>query len=179
MKMNIFSRKIVIHRLLAATLVLAGTFCLQACEKYERVTDKLDFLKYVYFTCDAVSVTDGENFVCQTPGMDMERIRLIGISVPGEREDEAKKFCESVLRRGTLVRIEPDKNQKEDGGKISAYVFVPGGKMLNVLLIENGYAAPVEKEINEKYMSLFAGAAKKAATEKNETTEKGKQPRLR
>lgn len=164
---------------MAATLVLAGTFCLQACEKYERVTDKLDFLKYEYFTCDAVSVTDGENFVCQTPGMDMEQIRLIGISIPGERKDEAKKFCESVLRRGTLVRIEPDKNQKWDGGNIPAYVFAPGGKMLNVLLVENGYAVPAKSEVNEKYMSLFAGAGKKAATEENETAEKGKQPWLR
>jgi endonuclease YncB( thermonuclease family) len=179
MKMNIFSRKIVIQRLLAAALVLAGFFYVSACGKYEQVADKLDFLKYEYFTCDAVSVTDGENFVCQTPAMDMQKIELIGISIPEERKDEAKKFCESVLRRGTLVRIEPDKNQKNETGDIPAYVFVPGGKMLNVMLIENGYAAPVEKEVNGKYMSLFAGAAKKATTEENETTEKGKQPWLR
>lgn len=67
---------------MAVTLVLAGTFCLQACGKYEQVANKLDFLKYEYFTCDAVSVTDGERFFCQTPGMGMQKIRLIGISIP-------------------------------------------------------------------------------------------------
>lgn len=51
--------------------------------------------------------------------------------------------------------------------------------MLNLLLVENKYAVPVKSEVNEKYMSLFAGAGKKAATEENETTEKGKQPWLR
>lgn len=164
---------------MAVVLVLAGLLYVTACGKYQQMAYKLDFLKYEYFICDVVSVTEGESFICQTPAMDMQKIGLIGINVPEEKEDEAKKFCESVLRRGTLVRIEPGENQKKDGGNIPAYVFVPGGKMLNVLLIENGYAAPVEKEVNEKYMSLFAGAAKKAATEKNETTEKGKQPWLR
>lgn len=176
--MNKLSRKTAIQRLIAV-LALAGLLHVSACGKYEQVTEKLDFLKYEYFTCDVVSVADAEHFVCRTPAMDMQKIGLIGISVPEEGEGEAKKFSESVLRRGTLVRIEPEKNQKKDGGNIPAYVFVPGGKMLNVLLIENGYAAPVEKQVNEKYMSLFAGAAKKAATEENETTEKGKQPWLR
>jgi len=179
MKINIFSRKIPIHKFMAAMLALTGLLHVSACEKYEQVTEKLDFLKYEYFTCDVISVTDGESFICQTPAMDMQKIGLTGISVPDEREDEAKNFCESVLRRGTLVRIEPEKNQEKDGGAIPAYVFVPRGKMLNVLLIENGYAVFVKKEVNEKYMSLFAGAAKKAATEENESTEKGKQPWLR
>jgi len=170
------SRKAAIHRFIT-TLLLAGLPCVSSCGKYERVADKLDFLKYKYFTCDVASVTDGETFICQTPGMDMQKIGLTGISVPGEQAGAAKKYCESILRRGTLVRIEPDRNQKGDGGNIPAYVFVPGGKMLNVLLIEQGYATPVKNEVGEKYMNQFTGAAKKAATEENETREK--QPRLK
>ncbi len=86
------SQNFVIHRFMAATLVLTGILGLQACGKYEQVADKLDFLKYEYFTCDVVSVTDGESFSCQMPDMDIQKIRLIGVRVPAESENEAKKF---------------------------------------------------------------------------------------
>ena len=160
-------------------LVLSAIFIVSACGKYEEVAENLDFLKYEYFTCDVVRVADGESFFCQPPDMDMEKIRLIGISVPAESEKEAKKYCESILRRGTLVKIESDMGQINESGDMPAYVFVPGGKMLNVLLLEKGYAEPLKKEVNEKYMSLFVGAGKKETTEEIEVIEEEKQPWLR
>ncbi len=51
--------------------------------------------------------------------------------------------------------------------------------MLNVLLLEKGYAEPVKTEINEKYMSLFVGAEKKETPEEIEVIEEEKQPWLR
>ena len=159
---------------------MVSAFCLlSACAKYEQVADKLDFLKYEYFTCDVVSVSDGESFLCQPPDMDMEKIRLTGISVSEQNEKEAKSYCESILRRGTLVKIEPDMERGKEIGDIPAYVFVPGGKMLNVLLLEKGYAVPVKKEINEKYMGLFLGAEKKETTGETEGKEEEKPPWLR
>jgi endonuclease YncB( thermonuclease family) len=89
------------------TLLISAFLFLSACGKYEKAADNLDFLKYEYFTCGVVRVADGESFFCQPPDLDMEKIRLIGISVPAESEKEAKKYCESILRRGTLVKIEP------------------------------------------------------------------------
>jgi endonuclease YncB( thermonuclease family) len=160
------------------TLLLSVSLLLSCCSKYEKVADGLDFLKYEYFTCDVVRVSDGESFFCQPPDMDMEKIRLIGVSVLAESEKEAKKYCESILRRGTLVKIEPDKEQSKETGDIPAYVFVPGGKMLNVLLLEKGYAEPVKNEVNEKYKDLFAGTEKKETTEETETMEE-KPPWLR
>ncbi|MGH7849014.1 MAG: hypothetical protein ACREOP_01820, partial [Thermodesulfobacteriota bacterium] len=62
---------------------------------------------------------------------------------------------------------------------IPAYVFVPGGKMLNVLLLEKGYAEPVKTEINEKYMNQFFGTEKKEAIEEIEVIKEEKQPWLR
>lgn len=162
---------------MAASLVLAGLLYASACGKYEQVAEKLDFLKYEYFTCDTASVTDGESFLCRTPAMDMQKIRLIGISVPEEKEGAAKKYCESILRRGTLVRVEPEKNRRMEAGSIQAYVFVPGEKMLNVLLLENGDAALVKNEVSEKYVNQFEEAAKKAGAQENEIMKK--QPWLR
>lgn len=165
------------HSLIAAAVVLAGLICIASCGKYDQVADKLDFLKFEYFTCDVASVTDGDSFTCQMPDMDIKKIRLTGISVPEDKKAAAKKFSESVLRRGTLVRVEPDKNQKMEGANIPSYVFVPGGKMLNVLLLEEGYAVFVKNGVSDKYMNQFAEAAGKADAEKSETREK--QPWLR
>lgn len=160
-------------------LVLSAIFIVSACGNYEKVAENLDFLKYEYFTCDVVRVADGESFFCQPPDLDMKKIRLIGISVSADSEKEAKKYCESILRRGTLVKIEPDKEQINESGYIPAYVFVPGGKMLNVLLLEKGYAEPVKKDVNEKYMSLFVGTEKKETIEEIEVIEEEKQPWLK
>ena len=136
--------------------VLAGVILLTAgCGgKYEEVAKNLDFLKYEYFTCSVVRVESGDSFFCEPPNMSMEKIRLAGVDVIPGREGEAKKFSESILRRGTLVKVETGESVDTDGGPLS-YVFVPGGKMLNVLLIENGYAEPVTEELNEKYRNIF------------------------
>lgn len=136
--------------------VLAGVILLTAgCgAKYEEAARNLDFLKYEYFTCSVVRVESGDSFFCEPPNMNMEKIRLAGVDVIPGREGEARKFSESILRRGTLVKVETGESVDTDGGPLS-YVFVPGGKMLNVLLIENGYAEPVTEELNEKYGNMF------------------------
>jgi len=177
--MKTSSQSIGKHPSIKKTLLISAFLLLSACGKYEKVADNLDFLKYEYFTCDVVRVGDGESFFCQPPDMDIEKIRMIGISIPAESEKEAKKYCESILRRGTLVKIEPDKEQRKEIGDVPAYVFVPGGKMLNVLLLEKGYAEPVKNEINEKYMDLFVGTEKKETTEEIQVIEEEKPPRLR
>jgi micrococcal nuclease len=164
------------HTVIKMIFLLSASLFFTHCSKYEKVADNLDFLKYEYFTCDVVRVADGESFLCQPPDMDIEKIRLIGVSVSSESEDEAKKYCESILRRGTLVKIETDKERGKEAADIPAYVFVPGGKMLNVLLLEKGYAEPVKNEVNEKYRDIFAAAEKKEMPE--ETVEE-KPPWLR
>lgn len=122
--------------------------------KYEEVAGNLDFLKYEYFTCSVVRVDSADSFFCEPPNLNIERIRLAGVDVIPGRENEARKFSESILGRGTLVKVETGESVDTDGGPLS-YVFVPGGKMLNVLLIENGYAEPVKEELNEKYRNIF------------------------
>ena len=109
-------------------LLLSAFLIFSACSKYGKVDETLDFLKFESFNCDVVRVEGSGSFFCRLPDMDIETIRLIGISIPAESENDAKKYCESVLRRGTLVKVEPDKNLREEEGDIPAYVFVPDRK---------------------------------------------------
>lgn len=168
MKRKIFDMKpagIFIPVIMTAAVMLAA-----GCGgKYEEVARNLDFLKYEYFTCSVVRVESGESFFCEPPNMNMEKIRLAGVDVIQGREGEARKFSESVLRRGTLVKVETGESVDTDGGPLS-YVFVPGGKMLNVLLVENGYAEPMPEELNEKYKNIFVEVSVETETEEPEDT---------
>lgn len=156
----------VLAAVIAAVMLAAG-----CSGKYEEAARALDFLKYEYFTCTAVRVESGDSFFCEPPNMNMLKIRLVGIDIPPDDESGAKKFSESVLRRGTLVKVETSESVDEDGGPLS-YVFVPGGKMLNVLLVENGYAEPVVGELDEKYKEIFVDIS---VVEETEETDDGGQ----
>ncbi len=131
---------------------------IQSCGTYEKAAEHLDFLKFESFNCNVLRVDEGNIFLCTPPDGEVEEIKLIGVRIPEDKEHEAKKYSEFILRRGTLVKIEPDNSIKDRSRGMPAYVFVSGGKMLNVLLIENGYTELAGEEINDKYMSSFLGA---------------------
>lgn len=149
------------------------------CARYDDVARNLDFLRFEYFTCSVVRVDSGESFLCQLSDMSMDTIRLNGIDVPEQKLSEAKKFSESILRRGTLVKVEPDRESVDTSGGPQSYVFVPGGKMLNVLLVENGYAIPVPGEVNDKYKGLFSSVQPVNDMEGTDTGSNQKSPWLK
>lgn len=152
--------------------VIAAVMLAAGCGgKYEEAARALDFLKYEYFTCTVVRVESGDSFFCEPPDMNMLKIRLAGVDVPPDEESGAKKFSESILRRGTPVKVETGESVDESGGPLS-YVFVPGGKMLNVLLVENGYAEPVAGKLDEKYKNIFIGISVVEETEETGSEEK-------
>ncbi len=167
-------KEIILNAKRAGILVIAIVAAILAAGcggKYEEAARALDFLKYEYFTCTAVRVESGDSFFCEPPNMNMLKIRLVGVDIPPNDESGAKKFSESILRRGTLVKVETSESVDEDGGPLS-YVFVPGGKMLNVLLVENGYAEPVAGELDEKYKDIFVDIS---VVEETEETDGGGQ----
>jgi len=139
-------------------VLLIAAVLITSCTKYEKAAERLDFLKFETFSCSVLRVDAGNIFLCTPPDGEVEKIRLIGTKIPEDKEREAKKFSESILRRSTLVKIEPDPQLRDGSGTVPAYVFVPGGRMLNVLLIENGYAEVAAEEINEKYKASFPSA---------------------
>ena len=142
-------KPIVKHMMLVFIIILAG------CAQYETAVEKLEWLEPDTFTCDVVQVKSGDRFLCQFPDLQIETIDLAGITIPQDMTAKAKKFSESVLTRGTLINIEPDKEIQSDDGAMHAYVWVPGGKMLNTVLIERGYAKVQRDEVSERYEAVF------------------------
>ena len=110
------------------------------CSQYKKVADDLSFLTPDKFQCAVVKVYSGDRFLCQLPGLNDEKVKLLGVMIPYDKKEEAKKFTESVLKRGTLIEIETGKETRDSDGNIPAYVFIPGGKMLNLALAEQGLA---------------------------------------
>ncbi|MCH8014305.1 MAG: hypothetical protein IH823_05890 [Candidatus Dadabacteria bacterium] len=95
-------------RVIHNPVILIIILLMFGCGKYENVVEKLEFLEPETFTCDVVLVKNVDCFLCQFPDREIETIKLIGISIPGNKQTDAKRFSESILRRGTLVNIEPD-----------------------------------------------------------------------
>ena len=113
---------------------------ISSCGQYEKVKDDLSFLMPDKFQCTVMQVNSGDRFLCELSGLDIENIKLIGIEIPRDKEQEAKQYTKSILRRGTLIEIEPGKDSRDNQGNIPAYVYVTGGRMLNLMLAEKGYA---------------------------------------
>ncbi len=120
--------------------ILLGLFLIVSCAQYEKVKDDLSFLMPERFQCTVLKVYSGDSFLCQLPGLDDEKIKLIGVNIPQDKQEAAKKYTESVLKRGTLIKIETEAEAGYINGGITAYVFIQGNRMLNLILAEKGLA---------------------------------------
>ncbi len=113
------------------------------------------------------------------------KVRLIGIDTPESRKNsrarrqakkldttvrvvlylgrKAKEFTEEQLlleKRGRkkiykTVYLEFDKDPQDWYGRLLAYVWLPDGRMLNEMLICEGYAFPLSIKPNTKYKNEF------------------------
>ncbi len=120
-----------------------------------------------------IRVVDGDTIeiesLAATVGVKREKVRLIGINTP-ETVDPRKpiecfgkeasvKTKELVL--GKSVYLEKDIENRDKYGRLLRYVWL-GGKMLNLTLMERGYAQIETVPPNVKYARQFKEAAEKA-----------------
>lgn len=83
------------------------------------------------------------------------RIRLWGVDTPETRHPrlgvmyfgpEASDFAKSVaLDKDVTIQLEPFQESRGKYGRLLGYVYLPGGKMLNEELIEQGYGYADER----------------------------------
>ncbi|MDD2715443.1 MAG: thermonuclease family protein [Candidatus Wallbacteria bacterium] len=98
-----------------------------------------------------------------------ESLRLLGIDCPESNQKygpEATEFTRKFLgldrNPETTVKLEFDNVVRDKYGRLLAYVFIPGDRMLNQALVSNGLAVKFSIKPNEKYKESFAELQKQA-----------------
>ncbi len=109
-----------------------------------------------------IRVIDGDTFEIDNG----ETVRLIGVDTPetvhpskpveyyGKEASEATKN----LIEGKSIRLEIDVQERDQYGRLLAYVFVPaeyGDIFANAWLVQNGYAQVFTYPPNVKYVEVF------------------------
>ncbi len=134
--------------------------------------------------CTVVRVVDGDTFHCRLSSGEEVKVRLIGVDTP-ESSDNPKarrdaersgqsleeiikmgrasaEFTKRVLPKGETVYLEFDVQKTDRYGRLLAYVWLRDGRMLNELIVREGYAMVYTIPPNVKYQERFLEAQRYA-----------------
>jgi micrococcal nuclease len=111
-----------------------------------------------------VHVIDGDTADVRL-GDRVERVRYIGIDAPevahhgvgGAPGGEAARRANAMLLAGRSVRLELDAEPRDRYGRLLAYVWV-GDTLVNLAMVERGYAIALPIRPNARYAEWFARA---------------------
>ncbi len=134
--------------------------------------------------CTVSRVIDGDTFHCRLQSGEDVKVRLIGVDTPestdnpkAKRDSEksgipveeiikmgklAKEFTKQLIPEGEVVYLEFDVQQTDRYGRLLAYVWLRDGRMLNEVLIKEGYAQVYTVPPNVKYQERFIEAQRYA-----------------
>ncbi|NPB07089.1 MAG: thermonuclease family protein [Aquificae bacterium] len=134
--------------------------------------------------CVVVRVYDGDTFKCRTKDGQELKVRLIGVDTPESSKNlkayrdaersgmdvekivelgkKAKEFTKKLLPKGTEVILETDVQPFDKYGRVLAYVWLPDGRMLNEVLVREGYATVYTIPPNVKYVERLREAQRYA-----------------
>jgi micrococcal nuclease len=89
-------------------------------------------------TCTVAFVLDGDTLNCRNG----DRIRLLLVDSPerGPFGTLARNALAALLPSGSEIRLELDEQPRDGRGRLLAYVFLADGRMVNEMLIRQGYA---------------------------------------
>ena len=120
-------------------------------------------------------VVDGDTVDLRI-GRRRARVRLIGVNTPETVDPrrgvecfgpEAKAFVSDLLPPGTPVLVERDIEPRDDYGRLLGYVYLAAdGTMVNLALVEQGFAVPLRIEPNTAHADHFRRAAVLAQQER-------------
>lgn len=113
-----------------------------------------------------VAVHDGDT-VSVVIGQKSERVRLLGIDAPemGQRPwgAKAKKHLEGLLKRsGWTVSLELDIEKRDKYGRLLAYLWSKDNKLINLEMVEDGYAVLFTLPPNVKHADELRNAQRLA-----------------
>ncbi|MDD5409194.1 MAG: thermonuclease family protein [Candidatus Omnitrophica bacterium] len=184
MKKNIIQNKKIILSLLLGFLVLAGYLFSNNSglrftpKEHISAGDNSDYGNIL-----VTRVVDGDTLKLENG----KYLRLIGIDTPEMHESaklhrDAQRSKQSVweikklgrqsyeftrqMAQGKRVRLEFDKEKYDKYKRILAYVYLPDGRFLNALIVEEGYASLMAYPPNVKYADLFSSLYQQARKNK-------------
>jgi micrococcal nuclease len=117
-------------------------------------------------------VVDGDTFIAKVEG-ERTRIRMLGIDTPESVANNPERITEEgliasnytkQLLDGALVYLEYDVEPRDHYNRLLAYVYIKTDKeyvMINLLLVEEGYAIPYIVKPNTRYAHLLKAAGNK------------------
>lgn len=128
-------------------------------------------------------VIDGDTIKIMYDGK-KQSIRLIGIDTPESKKNSkafkdsrrsgrdinaivsqgkiARKYVKGLVKKGDRVRIVFDIEKRDRYRRLLGYVYLPDGRMLNDIIIRNGYANPLTIAPNVRYRKKFLRSYKYA-----------------
>ena len=109
---------------------------------------------------EVLQVVDGTTAVVDVDGTE-ETVCLIGVKVPDGAETQAADYTREHLE-GKQVELELDSLQRDQSGRLLAYLWVDGA-MFNKSLLKDGVAQLSVSSPNVKYEKELAAAADTAA----------------
>lgn len=158
--------------------------------KEKKITE-LDLVKYlaqdslkIYQVSDIV---DGDTYKILIQNQEF-KVRLLGIDTPessnnpktrrdSQRDGQdvqeiitlgklATEFVHNYLNEGDSVRLELDVEHFDRYDRILAYVYLMDGRMMNEILVREGYAQIMTYPPNVKYQELYLDANRAARENK-------------
>jgi len=119
-----------------------------------------------------LEVTDGDTIVVQK-GTERVRVRLMGMDTPertttrnGQIEhfgEEASRFAEHLVEKsGWEVSMTYDQVTKDKYGRDLAYVWLKDGRLMNAVMVAEGYAYSYTSSPKPKYVDLFLALMREA-----------------
>lgn len=112
-------------------------------------------------TCVVERITDGDTIRCGG-----ERVRLLLIDSPeatqGPFGRAAHAFLEAILPPGSEARLATDVEVRDQYDRLLAYVYLPDGRMVNHMLVRQGFAVPLVVPPNVRHVEAIRAAADSA-----------------
>lgn len=150
-------------------IILALLFILTGCELFDLLEDGKPADGRELVTIERV--VDGDTVIVHLEDGSRERVRLLLIDTPESVKpdtevqpfgEEASDFAKEQIQAGEKVELERGNPDRDDYGRILAYIWVDD-MMVNQLLIEEGYArVAFVYEPNTKYLEELEKAQQEA-----------------
>lgn len=119
-----------------------------------------------------LEVTDGDTIAVEKGG-ERVRVRMMGMDTPertttrnGQIEhygEEAARFAERLIEEsGWEVSLTYDQVTTDKYGRDLAYVWLKDGRLMNAVMVAEGYAYSYTSSPKPKYVDLFLGLMREA-----------------